>query len=76
MADWPVAVRSDLLEQAPEIDADEEERGHDRGQRQEEEEYGTELSPVLSFSYDEFAAKVVAAENKKKSERKLKRLTN
>ena len=40
-----------------------------------EEEYDDTESPLLT-KYDEFAAKVVAAENKKGSEQKLKRLTN
>jgi hypothetical protein len=39
------------------------------------EEYDDTESPLLT-KYDEFAAKVVAAENKKGSEQKLKRLTN
>ena len=43
-------------------------------QQKQEGEYVTD-SPLLS-KYDEFAAQVVAAENKKKSEQKLKRLIN
>jgi hypothetical protein len=43
-------------------------------QQKQEEEYDTD-SPLFS-NYDEFAAQVVAAENKKKSEQKLKRLIN
>jgi hypothetical protein len=43
-------------------------------QQVEEEEYDAE-SPLLC-KYDEFAAAVVATENKKRSEQKLKRLTN
>ncbi len=45
-----------------------------------EEDYGQDstVSPLSLFflKYDEFAAQVVAAENKKKSEQKLNRLTN
>lgn len=44
-------------------------------QRGGEEEYDDIESPLLT-KYDEFAAKVVAAERKKGSEQKLKRLTN
>jgi hypothetical protein len=46
----------------------------EKQEQEEEKEYDAE-SPLLS-KYDEFAAAVVATENKKRSEQKLKRLIN
>jgi hypothetical protein len=45
-------------------------------QQQEEEEDEYDAQSPLLCKYDEFAAAVVATENKKRSERKLRRLFN
>ena len=47
-------------------------------EEQEEQEIGEyyDAQSPLYWKYDEFAAAVVAAENKKRSERKLRRLFN
>jgi hypothetical protein len=46
-------------------------------QKEEEEENDDYIqSPLLLSKYDEFAAQVVAVENKKKSEQNLKGLIN